>query len=504
MSLAKTLCGALRGVAEDGVEIYRGIPYAAPPLGPRRLAPPEPPEAWRGTRDATRFGAAPPQRHDPLVDALGLLHGCHMDEDCLQLNVFTPAADGAARPVMVWIPGGAFIGGAAGVPLYDGRALAANGDVVVVTVSYRVGALGFSALPKQGARPAIANLGLLDQIAALRWVRDNVAGFGGDPARVTVFGESAGAGSILGLAGMPAAEGLFRRAIVQSAAPRGVLGWDEALARTRAVQAALAKDELAGASVARVLEAQYACADAGIPRTGMYYAPVADGATLATPPWQSFATGWARDVDLVIGTTRDEMWLYTTGQPDADAVVARIVAAQLEGAPDRDARARELIAGYRAARVARGAKASPCDVNHAIQTDLSLRYDATCIAAARAPRANTWMYLFTWTSPWRGGAVGACHALDLPFTFGTLDAPGMREFAGDGEAARGLSRRLRDAWTRFAREGEPGHPGIGAWPAYQPGRRATMELGARCGVQDAPLEAERALLERLLGRSPAV
>jgi para-nitrobenzyl esterase len=502
MSVAKTECGALRGVAEDGVEIYRGIPYAAAPVGSRRLAPPAPAEAWRGTRDATRFGAAPPQRHDPLVDALGLLHGCGMDEDCLQLNVFTPAADGAARPVLVWIPGGAFIGGAACVPVYDGRRLAAEDDVVVVTVSYRVGALGFSALPARAGRPAVANLGLLDQIAALRWVRGNIAGFGGDPSRVTVFGESAGAGSILALAGMPAAEGLFGRAIVQSAAPRGCLRPDEADARTAAVQAALAPGDLADAPVARVLEAQYACADAGIPRTGMYYAPVVDGRTLVTPPWESFTTGWARDVDLLIGTTRDEMWLYTTGQPATDEVVSLIVAAQLEGSDDRDARARELIAGYRAARVARGAAATPCDVMHAIQTDLSLRYDATCIAAARAERANTWMYLFTWTSPWRGGAVGACHALDLPFTFGTLDAPGMPAFAGDGDAARALSRRLRGAWTGFARGGEPGHPELGAWPAYEPGRRATMELGPRCGALDAPLEVERALLERFLGRSP--
>jgi para-nitrobenzyl esterase len=502
MSLAKTECGALRGVAEDGVEIYRGIPYAAPPVGSRRLAPPAPPDSWRDTRDATRFGAAPPQRHDPLVDALGLLHGCRTDEDCLQLNVFTPAADGAGRAVMVWIPGGAFIGGAVCVPVYDGRHLAAEGDVVVVTVSYRVGALGFSMLPARAGRPAVANLGLLDQIAALRWVHRNIAGFGGDPARVTVFGESAGAGSILALAGMPAAEGLFGRAIVQSAAPRGVLRADEGDARTRAVQAALAPEDLDSAPVARVLEAQYACADAGIPRTGMYYAPVADGASLVTPPWEAFATGWARDVDLLIGTTRDEMWLYTTGQPDSDDVVSLIVGAQLEGPDERDARARALIAGYRAARIARGAAATPCDVMHAIQTDLSLRYDATCIAAARAERANTWMYLFTWASPWRGGAVGACHALDLPFTFGTLDAPGMREFAGSGDAARALSRRLRAAWTGFARTVEPGHPEIGEWPVYEPGRRASMELGARCGVLEAPLEAERALLARLLGRNP--
>jgi para-nitrobenzyl esterase len=428
-----------------------------------------------------------------------LLHGCRIDEDCLRLNVFTPAADAGARPVLVWIPGGAFIGGTAGVPLYDGRRLAGRGNVVVVSVSYRVGALGFSAFPAQADRSAIANLGLQDQLAALRWVRANVARFGGDLGCVTVFGESAGAGSILALAGMPEAEGLFQRAIVQSAAPKGVIRWDEAVDRTTRLTAKLAPASLFDADVEALLDTQYACVQDGFHRTGMYYTPVPDGRTLVTAPFESFATGWARDVDLLIGTNRDEMWLYTTGAPGADAGVARIVAAQLEGEPgDRDARARTLIDAYRAAREARGEPATPCDVNHAIQTDLSLRCDSVRIAEARSARANTWMYLFSWESPWRGGAVRSCHALDLPFTFGSLDAPGMREFAGEGEAARVLSERMMDAWIAFARHGDPAHDGIGSWPVYESGRRATMELGVRCGVVDAPQEAERSAMERLL------
>jgi para-nitrobenzyl esterase len=493
MVRVKTEAGVVAGV-DEGTRIFRGIPYAAPPLGSRRLRPPQALESWQGVRDASRFGAAPPQRGDALSDALGLLHGCRIDEDCLHLNVYTPAADDRERPVLVWVPGGAFIGGTATVPLYDGRHLAERGDVVVVTLGYRVGALGFSALEE----PFVSNLGLQDQLAGLRWVRRNVRAFGGDPSRVTVFGESAGAGSILELDGMPEAEGLFQRAIVQSGAPRGAITRGEALERTARVRARLEPATLHDAALEALLDAQYACVADGFHRTGMYYTPVPDGRTLVTPPWQSFQTGWARDVDLLIGTTRDEMWLYTTGAPDTDEGVALIAAAQLGGdAADRAERARGLIEAFRSARRARGEPATPCDLNHAIQTELSLRFDATRIAERGG--ANTWMYLFTWESPWRDGAVRSCHALDLPFTFGTLDAPGMPDFAGRGEAARVLAANVMDAWCAFARHGRPAHDGIGEWPAYDRAHRRTMELGATCGVREAPREAERLAMERLRG-----
>ncbi|HVN37040.1 MAG TPA: carboxylesterase family protein, partial [Myxococcota bacterium] len=213
MPVVETPQGRLEGARSERAPIARflGIPYAAPPVGASRLRPPQPPAPWRGLRDATRFGAAQPQREDPLAGGLGLLHGARCDEDCLTLNVYTPACDTAARPVLVWIHGGAFIGGTACVPLYDASRLAARGDVVVVTLNYRVGALGWSFLDESRGE-GVANLGLQDQLAALRWVRDGIASFGGDPARVTVFGESAGAGSILSLAGIPDARGLFHRA----------------------------------------------------------------------------------------------------------------------------------------------------------------------------------------------------------------------------------------------------------------------------------------------------
>jgi para-nitrobenzyl esterase len=495
--------GRMRGEEREGVAAFLGIPYAAPPVGPLRLRPPQPAPAWHGTRDATRWGAAQPQREDPIAASLGLLHGAPVDEDCLTLNVYTPTARAAPRPVLVWLHGGAFIGGTAGIPLYDATRLAARGDVVVVTFNYRVGALGFSFLPAPGGAH-VANLGLLDQLAALRWVRAQIGAFGGDVRNVTLFGESAGAGSILALAGMPAAAGLFDRAIVQSAAPRGVLRPDEAEARSRSVLAKLgatgpAAEALRAAPLGALLEAQYACASSGPHRTGMFYVPVHDGRTLAVEPIDAFATGFGRRIPLLIGTTRDEMRLFYTGKPDRDELALLAIGAQLESLPpgERPGAARELIALHRAQRAARGEPVGPADLFLAVQSDLSLRYHATRIAEARAPQRNTWMYLFTWRSPLAGGIHGACHGLDLPFTFGNLDAPRMPEFAGAGEDAQRLAGQMMDAWCAFARAGDPSHAGIGAWPSYDPARRATMELGARCRVVDAPLEPERAALARL-------
>ena len=487
--------GSLRGDASGAALAFRAIPYARPPVGPLRFAPPAPPDPWTGVRDATRFGAAPPQRADALVASLGMLEGCEVAEDCLTLNVFTPKPSPAARPVLVWIPGGAFVGGTAGIPLYDGTRLAARGDVVVVTVSYRVGALGFAPLDAEPGEPAVANLGLQDQIAALRWVRAHVAAFGGDPARVTVFGESAGAGSILALAGMPAARGLFARAIVQSAAPRGVIPSAEARARTLALVEQLG---LAGASrralrevpVERLLEAQYAVIARTPPSNGFFYAPVVDGETLAVPPARAFAVGSAREIPLVIGTTHDEMGLYWAGVPKVDAGAVAILAPQL-GMPETEAQhaAAVLVEGFRAVRERRGVPATACDVYLAVQTELSLRHDAVRIAEARAADARTWMYGFGWRSPARDGVMGACHALDLPFVFGNLDAPGMPAFAGEGPDAQALAEAMMDAWTTFARGEEP-------WPCYEVPRRATFEFGRVRELRDAPFDEERVLLER--------
>jgi para-nitrobenzyl esterase len=373
--------------------------------------------------------------------------------------------------------------------------------VVVVTLNYRVGAFGFLPIGSPTG-DSCANAGLLDQIAALAWVRREIEAFGGDPGRVTVFGESAGAGSIAALLAMPAARGLLRRAILQSPAPDAVLSREEGAARARLLVEKLGGEAPEEAPVERILAAQQACIAAGPHRTGMFFAPVVDGDSLPLRPLEAVARGDARDIAILIGTTEEEMQLYATipGLGDfPDEVLRSIAASRLTGsASAREALADRAIALYRAELQPRTRR----ELFFALETDLSLRVPSTRLAASQsAYQAATYMYLFQWRSPLpdgHGGELGACHALDLPFTFGTLDGKAARTFAtGDREElqakARALSQNVMDSWIAFARTGDPSHPGVGAWPRYDSTRRATMLLGGECRAVDAPLEARRAI-----------
>lgn len=493
-----TGCGLLRGALEGDLLVFRGIPYAAPPVGPRRFAAPEAPEAWEGERSALAFGASALQAPDPLSTMLGLLDRHPIGEDCLHLNVWAPAERKPLRPVMVWLHGGAFQSGTAAGPAYDGARLARRGDVVVVTLDYRVGALGFLHLGDQGP----SNLGLLDQIAALQWVRREIAGFGGDPQRITVFGESAGAGSIAALLAMPAARGLFHGAILQSGAPEGVLGSEEASQRSEIFLSELGLvstdlSELRKVSAEQILAAQARCAEPGPRRIGMFFAPVVDGATLPQPPLEAIRGGAAADVALVIGTTAEEMRLYALvpgfGELD-DAQLQRSVAQRLPGdAAARAQAARALVACYEEAGP------SARDRFFALETDWHLWLPALRMAEAHsAHQPRTFMYRFTWRSPLQGGLLGSCHALDVPFTLGNLSGERLAAFAGSGPAAEHLAGQVMDAWAAFARTRDPSHPGIGEWPPYRPPRRATMELGPGAGTRNGPLDERRRLWEQSL------
>jgi para-nitrobenzyl esterase len=487
--IVETPLGPVRGREAGGVRRFLGVPYAAPPVGALRFAPPAPHAGWAEPRDAASFGAAPLQPADALSRTLGLLGDHPQSEDCLTLNVFAPSAPAPPRPVLVWLHGGAFQTGTAAGPAYDGARLAARGDAVVVTLNYRVGALGFLHTEAKGC----ANLGLQDQLAALRFVQAAIGPFGGDPTRVTVFGESAGAGSIACLLAMPAARGLFQRAIVQSAAPEAQLSAEEAAARTRLLVEKLGGPRadlawLRTLSGERILAAQSACAEPGPRRIGMFFAPVVDGEVLPEPPLAAVARGAARDVELIIGTTADEMHLFALvpgfGAEIPDAVIPALLAAFLPGPPDTArARADALLPLYEGAGQERFFR---------LQTDLNLFVPATRLAEAQSRhQPRTFMYRFTWRSPLRGGVLGACHALDIPFALGTYELPELRAFAGEGPDAERLAHAMMDAWAAFARSGDPSHPGIPNWPAYAAPRRATLELGARLRVVDAPDEARR-------------
>jgi para-nitrobenzyl esterase len=387
------------------------------------------------------------------------------DEDCLYLNVWAPAGASDA-PVLVWIPGGGFITGGASAPTYDGARLAARG-VVVVTVTYRVGALGFAAVP---GRPP--NRGLLDQVEALRWVRSHIETFGGDPANVTVFGESAGGGSVLHLMAMPSAAGLFARAIVQSGATDYTLDHEQAAAVATHFVAGL--DDGLAAPVDQLLAAQAAAMMAGFGEVGpMPFHPYVDGEVVPCRPLDAMG---ASDVDLLIGTTRDEMRMFVDPRA-AELVRERVVKragrylAALGGPVPA---AEELVSLYDGDPHL----ATPGDVWSAIQTDGEMRRPADAMAAAHtASGAATYVYRFDEPLTGRLAHLRACHAADLPFPFGTVDRAGWDEVVGPG--APGLVDAIQSAWVAFARDGDPSYDDLGSWPGYDAGRRATMLLSAR-------------------------
>src|SRR4051812_20433483 len=297
--IVETTAGRVAGTIEDSLAVFKGIPYAAPPVGPLRFRPPQPIEPWTPEQGATEYGPWAPQEPSALTALFGT-GTVTQSEDCLTLNVWTPAVDDARRPVMVWIHGGAFVTGAGSFALYEGHRLAARGDVVVVTVNYRLGVLGFAAHPalRDDESGAAGNWGLLDQIAALRWVQENIANFGGDPANVTIFGESAGSMSVSTLLGTPMAAGLFRRAITQSGGAVGA-PMEAAVLTTEMVTQELGLDSVAvlrAAPVDRILAAQAAVAKSVAIANGPPFVPAIDGAVLPEPPLAAVAGGLSAGV----------------------------------------------------------------------------------------------------------------------------------------------------------------------------------------------------------------
>jgi para-nitrobenzyl esterase len=431
------------------------------------------------------------------------------DEDCLFLNVWTPElpdqptqAPGAGRPVMVWIHGGGFTTGSGSVFLYRGGDLVRNGDAVVVTLNYRLGALGFlghRALADAGGN--MGNWGLHDQVAALRWVRDNIAQFGGDAANVTVFGESAGGFSVAALLGTPSAQGLFRRAIIQSGGAHAHTAADAERAAGRLTVAlglpdvdretlrAVPAEDL----VAATTEIAQRRPDPGV--VPLPFLPTIDGAFLPEHPLHAVERGSSAGIDLMIGSNRDELTLFGIGNPalfSLDAVgVERYVALAAPDIPTD-----ELLSVYREARASRGEGTEPKDMWVSVGTDNVFRWPSLQLAAAqRANGGRTFVYLFDWESPAFGGMLGSCHALELPFVFGAVRAPAVQLFTGTGPEVEALSGQMQAAWLAFARAGDPSHQGIGPWPQWDSRDRMTMRFGQQVGVVEAPRDAELAIWE---------
>ncbi|MCP3753429.1 carboxylesterase/lipase family protein [Streptomyces sp. TBY4] len=442
----RTAFGEVEGrTGPGGIAVFRGIPYAAPPVGARRFAAPAPPEAWDGVRDAGAYGPTAPKVPYPPAFAALLPDPEVPGDDCLNLNVWTPdPAPGARLPVMVWIHGGALTRGSSAVPVYEGSAFARDG-VVLVSVNYRLGVLGYGLFPD-----APANRGLLDQIAALTWVRDNIAAFGGDPGRVTVFGESAGAISIGALLAAPAAAGLFRQAVLQSGAPE-VLPRDRVRTMVRRMAALLKVPATAGAFAGTALPDLLAAQAAVLRRSspllgGPAFGLVADPGTL--PPDPLAAAAARGDVPLLLGWTAEEyrLWLAPTG---AMRTLDRLGALTVALGRARSGKDRAAVRALRAERPGAG----PADLLGHLLTDRLLRDPLRALAGAAGRSAPGFVYEFAWPSGIPG--LGSCHALELGFVFDTLDVPEASWLAGP-DTPRELAAEMHAAWVRFAVEGDPG------------------------------------------------
>ncbi|MGH9067572.1 MAG: carboxylesterase/lipase family protein [Acidimicrobiales bacterium] len=512
--VADTTSGRVKGERLDGVTRFTGIPYARPPTAGLRFQPPAEVEPWAGEREAVGFGPVARQNLSPLEARFGAGQAVQ-SEDCLTVNVWTPGLDGAARPVMVWIHGGAFVTGSSSIPWYDGTSFAVSGDVVLVSLNYRLGAFGFLDLGEVAgeAFPGSGLAGLLDQLAALRWVRDNVSAFGGDPSNVTVFGESAGAMSIGALLGMPGSAGLFRRAILQSGACSHTRSREDSARLTADFLSALGLEPRSPGAMKSLLEArpeallgaQAKVAEAH--RDGLAFLPVVDGIHLPRPPLEAVSAGRVADVDLLVGTNRDEMRLFVLGDERLAGLDEAHLVARAKRVFGPEA-ARRAVAGYRTGRPG----ARPSDIWTAMATDRVFRIPAIRLAEAQSQVQGrgraTYCYLFTWATSVFGGTLGSCHALEIPFVFDTLDRPGADMFTGRGPEQTEIARRMQAAWVAFARRADPDGPGPAgdgrgwggaagagreAWRPYAVPRRSTMLIGSEWAMVDDPAGDERRL-----------
>ena len=511
--LAQTSSGTVRGTIIEGTMAFKAIPYAAPPTGAHRFMPPRELAPWAGVRDAISNAGRAPQAglragtRPELETFSGAPDTSSDSEDCLTLHVWTPSlSDNAKRPVMVWLHGGAFSYGSANSERLRGSRLAKRGDVVVVTVNHRLNIFGHLDLSEVGGTEYTqsGNAGVLDLIAALKWVQSNIAHFGGDPGNVTIFGESGGGGKVSTLLAVPLATGLFHRAIIQSGAAVRLRSKERSLKLTELVLKELgitanAIDQLRTESVARLLAAIKPAERALGPSIHRLFdrypfGPVIDGDVLPRQPFDPVAPDIMRDVPLIIGDMKDETASFLA--PD-DLVWHRTLSeAQMI---DRV----HAIAGQDTNRVVETYRrlypdASPADRLVALTTDCNFRIRSMVLAQRRAATATApvWMYSFNWETPLHDGKMKAPHAMDVPFTFDTID---LTNATDGGATAMRLAETMSGVWAAFARTGVPDHPLIPHWPAYRVPDRATLILDAECRIDNDPRGETRALWQDITG-----
>jgi para-nitrobenzyl esterase len=502
-SIVTTNSGKIRGAMQDRVHAFKGIPYGASTEGAGRFLPPAKPQPWTGVRDGLEYGPASPQipsnlvpesmAQQPATDGSG-------NEDCLRLNLWTPALGSGKRPVMVWFHGGGFSAGSGNWNMYNGANLAAKHDVVVLTVNHRLNVFGYLYLAELGdERYAHAcNVGMLDTIAALEWVRDNIAAFGGDPNNVTIFGQSGGGGKVSTLMAMPAAKGLFHRAIAMSGSNVKGIPRDRA---TKGAEALLAKlglkpnqvDELQKMPQKQLLGA---LEGGGRGVQGLQLAPVSDGRTLPADPFDPVASPLSANVPFMISSTETEVtWNNNVNfDPLDDAALHARIKQQLR---IDDAAADKLVAVYKKGRP----KASNLDLYFIMSTDSSNFRTGTDIEAERKAeqaKAPVYKYYFQWYSPVREGKLRSYHTLDIPFAFQNVEI--AQSMVGTGPERQPLADKMSAAFAAFARSGNPNHKGVPKWEPFDTNRRATMIWNNECKVVNDPYHEERLARAELLKR----
>lgn len=498
--IVETTAGKIRGLVQEKVAIFRGVPYGASTAGMRRFMPPGKPQPWVDIRDALELGPRAPQQPGGggIEEWAALDRRVPVGEDCLCLNVWTPAANRRGkRPVMFWLHGGGFVGGSGGHGAYDGTELAAKHDVVLVTVNHRLNVFGYLYLADVGGDKygASANLGMQDIVAALEWVRDNIAAFGGDPGNVTIWGQSGGASKVANLLAMPSAQGLFHRAIQESGPNlRGVTretankGAETFLSRLGLKPGSEGVDQMQQLPMEKLIEAA---------RTpGLPLAPVVDGKILPTNPFDPVAPAISANVPLLIGTNATEMTFFagTPLDPIDDTELRNRVKQNLHA---DGAEADRVIEVYK-----RGTPGiSNLDVYLTVSADNFDRLDSITEAERKMAlgKAPAYLYYFAWRSPVRDGKLKAMHCMEIPFVFDHVDD--CKSVVGSGQDRYALASKMSNAWVAFARTGNPNHKGLPRWAPYTVDERATMIFDNDTRAVNDPRGEERLAL--IAARKPS-